>query len=77
MHCLKSSQLNVHDSYFTLRDIRERLNVNHNFREWNKVEYIFRDYKPETIASEGPYPINILRLLFQSPNLKLDAAMKR
>ena len=64
------------NNYFTLRDIRDRLGVNHHFRAWDQVQYIFRDYKPEKISSIGPYPLNILGILFRSPNLHLDNAIK-
>jgi isorenieratene synthase len=65
------------NNYFTLRDIRKRLGIDHHFSPWDKVQYIFRDYKPESIASEGPYPLNMLNILLHSPNIKLDAAIKR
>jgi uncharacterized protein with NAD-binding domain and iron-sulfur cluster len=63
-------------NYYTLKDIRDRLDINDNFRPWDAVKYIFRDYKPESIASEGPYPINILKIMLNSPNLRLDQAIK-
>ena len=49
-----------HFNYFQFKDIRKRLNINGNFRPWSKLEFIFRDYKPESIYSYGPYPCKYL-----------------
>ncbi|KAJ3078213.1 hypothetical protein HK102_004643 [Quaeritorhiza haematococci] len=58
-------------NYFNFDNILDRLNLQGNFRPWEKVEYIFRNYKPETIFSEGPYPLNLLGILTRSPNLNI------
>lgn len=61
-------------SYYQFKDIRDRLNINGNFRPWEKVNYVFKDYKPEEIYSVGPYPLNLLGVVERSPNLSfMDA----
>jgi isorenieratene synthase len=64
------------ENYHVLRNIRERLGVNGNFRPYNEVEFRFRTYKNEVIKSEPPiYPLNLLNILKNSPNMNfLDAA---
>lgn len=62
-------------NYFQFDDILTRLNLHKNFREWKKVEYIFRNYKPESIYSEGPYPLNLLGILTRSPNMGVTTAL--
>ena len=47
-------------NYFQFKDIRDRLNINENFKSWDKVDFIFRDYKPESVYSHGPYPCKYL-----------------
>jgi isorenieratene synthase len=64
------------NNYHNLKDIRDRLNVNDNFQSWDKVDYVFRTYKPEQIYSEGPYPLNLLGIVSRSPNLSLTDAIK-
>jgi len=62
-------------NYFQMKDIRDRLDVNHFFRPWPKVNFVFKDYEPEEIYSEGPYPGNLVGIIQRSPNLNLlDAA---
>jgi uncharacterized protein with NAD-binding domain and iron-sulfur cluster len=39
------------------------------------VNYIFRNYEPEELYSEGPYPFNLLGIIARSPNLKLTDAL--
>ncbi|XP_013419238.1 uncharacterized protein LOC106179957 [Lingula anatina] len=73
-------------NYHQFKDIRRRLKIDNNFRVWKAVHYIFLDYKPETIYSEGPYPLNllarsafiyyiILGIISRSPNIKLTDAI--
>ena len=59
-------------NYYQFKDIRNRLNINGNFRRWDKVHYVFKNYKPEIIYSEGPYPLNLLGIVARSPNLKFS-----
>ncbi|CEL94580.1 unnamed protein product [Vitrella brassicaformis CCMP3155] len=61
-------------NYYQMKDVRDRLGVSHLYRPWPAVHYRFRHYKPEVIHSEGPYPLNLLRIVRESPNLSvLDA----
>lgn len=64
------------DNYHVFKDIRARLGVNKYFRPLNEVEFVFKDYAPETIRSEPPiYPLNLLNIIKNSPNMNLlDAA---
>jgi hypothetical protein len=62
-------------SYYQFKDIRDRLNINGNFRKWPKVNFVYRHYLPELIYSEGPYPLNLLGIISRSPNLKLTDAL--
>ncbi len=63
------------DNYHVFADIRKRLGVESFFREYNKIHFVFRDYKPEVLESSPPiYPVNLANLLVRSPNLNvLDA----
>jgi hypothetical protein len=63
-------------SYFQFKDIRDRLNINDNFKPWKAVDFVFKNYKPESIYSEGKYPMNILGVVERSPNLKFTDAIK-
>lgn len=58
-------------NYYQFQNIRTRLNINSHFRKWDKVDFVYRNYKPEVIYSEGPYPLNLLGIVSRSPNLKL------
>lgn len=64
------------ENYHVLRNIRDRLGVNGNFRPYNSVEFKFKDYEKEVIKSEPPiYPLNLMNILKNSPNMNfLDAA---
>lgn len=64
------------DNYHVFKDIRSRLGVNGNFRPLNEVQFVFKDYAPETVKSEPPiYPLNLLNIIKNSPNMNLlDAA---
>lgn len=48
------------------------MNINGNFRKWDVVNFVFRNYKPEAIYSKGPYPFNLLGIIERSPNLRLN-----
>jgi isorenieratene synthase len=63
------------DNYHNFKDIRNRLGINNYFRPYKEVHYLFRNYEPEVISSRPPiYPLNLLNLIRNSPNLKfLDA----
>lgn len=62
-------------NYYQFKDIRKRLGIDKNFKKWDAVHYIFRNYLPEVIYSEGPYPLNLLGIISRSPNLKLTDAI--
>jgi carotenoid phi-ring synthase / carotenoid chi-ring synthase len=64
------------NNYHVFKDIRTRLGVNDNFRPLNEVQFVFKDYAPETVRSEPPiYPLNLLNIIKNSPNMNLlDAA---
>ena len=63
------------DNYHQFKDIRNRLNINGNFRVWPKVHFVYKKYKPEVLYSEGPYPLNLIGIIERSPNLKLSDAI--
>lgn len=63
-------------NYHQFKDIRNRLGINGNFRPWEKVDYVFKKYKNESVYSEGPYPLNLLGILQRSPNMKLTDAVR-
>ena len=63
-------------NYFQFKDIRDRLNINENFKNWHKVDFVFRKYKPESIYSVGPYPFNLLGVVLRSSNLNIMDALK-
>lgn len=64
------------DNYHVFRDIRERLGVMQYFRPYEDVHFVYRDYEDEVLASKPKvYPLNLLRLVKDSPNLGIfDAA---
>ena len=62
-------------NYFQFKDIRDRLKINQNFRKWLKVNFVFRDYKPESVYSHGPYPFNLLGVVLRSANLNMIHAI--
>ena len=51
------------------------MNIDSNFRRWDKVHFVYRNYKPEVIYSQGPYPFNLIGIIKRSPNLKLTDAI--
>jgi isorenieratene synthase len=63
-------------NYFQFKDIRNRLNINSNFRKWDKVHFVYQSYLPEVLYSEGPYPLNLLGIINRSPNLKYSDIFK-
>jgi len=66
------------DNYHNFKDIRQRLGINHYFRDYGAVYTMFRDYEPEILKSEPPiYPLNLVNLLQSSPNLNLFSAFKQ
>lgn len=64
-------------NYHVLADIRKRLGVDRFFKPWDAVQFIFKEpsYHPETLASEGPYPFNLIRIVLRSPNLRIMDAI--
>ncbi len=63
------------NNYHNFKDIRSRLGIDHLFRPYKKVHFVYRTYKPEVLESSPPiYPLNLINLLSRSPNLNpLDA----
>jgi isorenieratene synthase len=58
--------------YYMCKEILERLKVTSYLRPYNRINVMFRDYKPETIQSTPPlYPLNLLAILNRSSNLGL------
>ncbi|XP_070573119.1 carotenoid phi-ring synthase-like [Ptychodera flava] len=57
-------------NYHTFKDIRRRLDIDDNFKTWEAVDYVFKKYKPESIYSQGPYPLNLFGIVLRSPNFK-------
>lgn len=57
--------------YYNFKKLLAELEVESNFRPFNEVYFHFNSYKPETIRSEGPYPLNLLKIVSDSPNLNL------
>ncbi|XP_033120151.1 uncharacterized protein LOC117119432 isoform X2 [Anneissia japonica] len=63
-------------NYHQFKDIRQRLEINGNFKPWKAVDYVFKNYLPEHIYSEGPFPLNLIGIINRSPNLELTNAIK-
>lgn len=59
--------------YYNFQDTLERLGVwEKNFRDFKEVYFQFKPpYKSEILRSEGPYPLNMLGIIKDSPNLNL------
>lgn len=58
------------DNYRVFRDIRSRLGVDHHFRPYNVVNFVFRDYLPERLESDPKiFPFNLVAIIDRSPNL--------
>ncbi|XP_006820129.1 carotenoid phi-ring synthase-like [Saccoglossus kowalevskii] len=62
-------------NYYQFKDIRKRLDIDHNFKPWGPVHMIFRDHKPEILYSEGPYPLNLLAIVYRSLNINFWQAL--
>ncbi len=64
-------------NYHVFGDIRKRLGLDRFFKPWHAVQFVFKEasYHPETLVSEGPYPLNLLRIVLRSPNLRLIDAI--
>lgn len=62
--------------YYNFFDILRRLGtLESQFVPFDKVYYEFATYAPETISSDGPYPVNLVNIIRTSKNLNLlDAA---
>lgn len=65
--------------YYNFLDIlgKDRLNVlDKYFVDFKEVFFLFREkeYKPELLKSEGPYPFNLLGIVLSSPNLNILSA---
>jgi hypothetical protein len=65
------------DKYHQFKDIRRRLGIDRYFKDWDAVQFLFRKgtYAPESIKSEGRYPLNLLSIVLNSPNLRLTDAV--
>lgn len=58
--------------YYNFINILKELGVwEKNFRPFNEVFFTYKNYKEETIASSGPYPVNLINIVRSSPNLSL------
>ena len=58
--------------YYNFFDILTRLGtLQTSFVPFDQVYYQFDTYKPELVSSVGPYPINLLGIIKNSPNLNL------
>lgn len=61
------------DNYRTFRDIRHRLGIDHHFRPYTSVDFVFRDYLPERLESSPKvFPLNLAGIIERSPNLDWD-----
>ncbi len=61
------------DNYRTFADIRHRLGVDHFFRPYDAVDFVFRDYRPERLESTPKvFPLNLAGIIERSPNLTWD-----
>ena len=58
------------DNYRTFADIRHRLGIDHHFRSYDVVDFVFRDYLPERLESTPKlFPANLAGIVDRSPNL--------
>lgn len=63
--------------YYNFEQILKDLGVwEKNFRDFNEVFFTFKDYKEEVIKSTGAYPINLLNIVKDSPNLSMLNALQ-
>ena len=63
-------------NYFQFKDIRDRLKINGNFKKWHTVDFVFRNFKPESVYGSGPYPFNLIGVVLRSNNLNMLDAIK-
>ena len=58
------------DNYRTFADLRHRLGIDHHFRSYDAVDFVFRDYLPERLESTPKlFPANLAGIVDRSPNL--------
>lgn len=62
--------------YFNFNRILDELGLTDNFRPFNEVYFHFKTYLPETVRSVGPYPVNLISMIKESPNLSLLNAIQ-
>jgi len=63
--------------YYNFLDLlgKSRLDVlDKHFVDFKEVYYLFENYKPELLKSEGPYPFNLLGIVLGSQNLNILSA---
>jgi isorenieratene synthase len=61
------------DNYRTFADIRHRLGIDHLFRPYTAVDFVFDDYLPERLESTPKvFPLNLAGIIERSPNLTWD-----
>ena len=65
-----------YNNYHQYHNIINRLKIEKNFKRWEKSYFYFKNYKPEIVYSEGPYPFNLLGIIQRSPNLKFSDSFK-
>lgn len=59
------------DNYRTFADIRHRLGVDHLFRPYRSVDFVYRDHAPERLESTPKlFPANLAGIVDRSPNLE-------
>jgi isorenieratene synthase len=61
--------------YYNSFDVFERLGIRERFAPFEEVYFKFRNYLPELLKTEGPYPLNLLGILRRSPNMNLMSAV--
>lgn len=58
--------------YYNFKKILKELGVwDTNFKDFNEVFFTFKEYEEEVIKSEGPYPLNLVKIIRSSPNLNM------
>ena len=61
------------DNYRTFADVRARLGIDHFFRPYDAVDFVFRDHRPERLESTPKvFPLNLAGIIERSPNLTWD-----
>lgn len=61
--------------YYNSFDVLGRLGASQKFASFDEVYFKFKNYAPETLRTEGPYPLNLLGIIQRSPNLNLLNAL--